>query len=272
MTINSYLTSLSSRAILRDDEKESVQRSIATLRSRLETHFGAQINRHFVFGSFSRGTILPRAMDPQSDVDYMVVFSEGGLQPQAYLDRLRRFVDARYVRSEVVQSYPTVALELNHIRFELVPAVENWYGGLQIPAKDLGYQNWQDTDPNWFNQTLSSVNQLNGNLIKPLVRIMKYWNAGAEHPFESYSLEQQIAGHSFSNPGLLVSRQLASYFFEAVDSVQMDWFTPQWKQEAVRRLRETVSRARSQEQMGQSAAGEATLMRLLPPVGGLLGR
>ncbi|MCL4778870.1 MAG: nucleotidyltransferase [Gammaproteobacteria bacterium] len=267
MTINSYLSGLAIQAILRDDEKASVQRSIIALQTRLANHFGTQIDRHFVFGSYSRGTILPRSMDPQSDVDYMVVFADTGLQPQSYLDRLRRFAEVQYARSEVAQSNPTVVLELNHIRFELVPAVRNWIGGLQIPGKGSGYQSWQDTDPNGFNQTLSNTNQANGNLIKPLVRVMKYWNATADYPFESYALEQHIAGQGYSFLGLLASRQLAQYFFEAVDSLEAGWYSPQWKQDAVRRLKELASHAQSKERSGQPGVAEITLRRLLPPVG-----
>src|SRR5690606_26208932 len=45
MTINSYLTNLANQAILRDDEKAGVQRSITTLQTRLADHFGAQMSQ-----------------------------------------------------------------------------------------------------------------------------------------------------------------------------------------------------------------------------------
>jgi hypothetical protein len=65
-------------------------------------------------------------MDEKSDIDYMVVFSDRDYQPQTYLDRLRRFTEYYYQKSEIKQSHPTIQLELNHIRFELVPAVKDW--------------------------------------------------------------------------------------------------------------------------------------------------
>lgn len=272
MTINSYLTNLASQAILRDDEKAGVQRSITTLQTRLVDHFGTQISQHFVFGSYSRGTILPRSMDPQSDVDYMVIFSDSGLQPQSYLDRLRRFADLRYARSEVGQAHPTVALELNHIRFELVPALRSWWSGLQIPAKGAGYQSWQDTDPNGFNDKLTSANQANGNLIKPLVRVMKYWNAKAGYPFESYALEQQVAGRGYGYFGLVSTRQMGDYFFQIVEALDAGVFAPQWKRDAVARLKQLAGQARMLERAGQIAQAEAVIAKLLPPVGGLLRR
>jgi predicted nucleotidyltransferase len=273
MTINGYLTNLANQAILRDDEKAGVQRSITTLQTRLVEHFGSQINQHFVFGSYSRGTILPRSIDPQSDVDYMVNFSDSGLLPQSYLDRLRRFAELRYARSEVAQSHPTVALDLNHIRFELVPALPNWLNGQRIPAKGFGYQSWQETDPKGFNDKLTNANQANGNLIKPLVRIMKYWNAKADYPFESYALEQQIVGHGFGFLGFLASHQISDYFFQIVEALNTELFAPQWKRDAAMRLKQLAGQARALERAGgQTAQAEAVIIKLLPPVGGLLGR
>lgn len=271
MSINSYLTRLTNHAIVRDRERLSIQRSIATLEIRLKAHFGNQLKSSFIFGSYSRATILPRVMDTQSDVDFMVIFSDGDLQPQTYLDRLRRFAERYYGRSEIAQSHPTVALELNHIRFELVPAIQNWWGSIQIPAKTSGYQSWQDTDPKGFNDQLTHANQANGNLIKPLCRLIKYWNATARYPFESYGLEQHVAGQSYGYFGLLSSRQLGDYFFQAVESLDAGWFAPQWKQQAVGRVKQLASLAQSQERAGNSIQAEKTIKRLLPPVGGLLG-
>lgn len=271
MSINSYLTRLSNYAIVRDQERLSIQRSIATLETRLTAYFGAQRKNSFVFGSYSRGTILPRIMDGQSDVDYMVVFSDGSFQPQTYLDRLRRFAERYYGRSEIAQSHPTAALELNHIRFELVPAIQDWWSGIQIPAKSSGYQSWQDTDPKGFNDQLTNANQANGNLIKPLCRLVKYWNASARYPFESYGLEQHVAGQGYGFLGLLSSRNLGEYFVEAVESLDAGWFAPQWKLEAVNRLKQLTALARAQESAGNLGQAETTIKRLLPPVGGLLG-
>ncbi len=72
-------------------------------------------------------------MDAHSDIDYMVVFEKGGYNPQTYLDGLRRFVEQRYQNSEIYQSSPTVVLELNHIRFDLVPAIRQWGTTYNIP-------------------------------------------------------------------------------------------------------------------------------------------
>jgi tRNA nucleotidyltransferase (CCA-adding enzyme) len=129
MTVNSYLTSRASSAVLSTAEQTSINTSISTLQTRLNSYFGTDLTNHFRFGSSTRGTILPRKMDADSDIDYMIVFKEGGFTPQTYLNRLRKFVDTYYSTSEVKQSSPTITLELNHIKFDLVPALSNVWGG-----------------------------------------------------------------------------------------------------------------------------------------------
>jgi len=267
MTVNSYLTNLANAAIIRDQEQESIRRSIATLQNRLNGFFGAGIKQHFIFGSYSRGTILPRSMDANSDIDYMVVFADGSSRPQTYLNRLRRFVEQYYARSEISQSNPTIVLSLNHIRFELVPATNNWFSGLQIPAKASDYEDWISTDPTGFNQELVNANQAHANLIKPLVRVVKYWNAQNRYPFESYSLEQDIVGHGFGFFGLLGGRQLKDYFYDYIEGMDAGWLAPKWKQEAVSRAKQLAAEAKSQEWQGYTASAEAAIKRLLPPLG-----
>ena len=270
MSMNNYLTNLASTALIRDTEKASIQRSIVTLQSRLTAYFGSQVTAKFVFGSYSRGTILPRHMDADSDIDYMIVFADGGFRPQTYLDRLRRFAEHSYSRSEVVQSNPTIVLSLDHIRFELVPALQGLFGNYQIPAKASSWVDWIDTNPNDFNTRLVNANQTNGNLIKPVVRLLKYWNATAGYPYESYALEQRVATHNYGWLGFSPTRRIDNFFSSCVDGLYLDIFSPQWKREALERLKRLTAQAIQSERAGSYAHAQSTIQKLLPSSGGLL--
>src|SRR3989304_551372 len=144
-----------------------------------------------------------------------------------------RYEQRGYLNSEIAQSNPTIVLSLNHIHFELVPAINGFLYGLQIPAKASAYQDWIATDPKDFNEKLTQANKSNNNLIKPLVRIMKYWNAYNNYPVEYYSLEKDIVGHGFFFQGLLGSSQLKDYFYDYIESLNIGFFAPKGKQEAV---------------------------------------
>jgi hypothetical protein len=255
MTVNSYLTSRASNAVLSATEQTSINTSISTLQSRLNSYFGTDLSSHFRFGSSTRGTILPRKMDADSDIDYMIVFKEGGYIPQTYLNRLRKFVDTYYVTSEVKQSSPTITLELNHIKFDLVPALSNVWGGYQIPN---GTNAWQATNPNDFNASLTAKNTSNNSLIKPTIRLMKYWNAVNGYVFDSFLLEKWIVSQSY----WLISTQ-RDYLFETFDKLSVPTNT-QWQKDRVERAKKIVTDTRALEAAGYPALAESEVKKLIP--------
>lgn len=255
---------LADSAYLRDTQRESINRSIRTLQTRLNTYFVGELTEHFIFGSYTRGTILPRSMDEQSDVDYIVVFNSSNFKPQTYLDKLKRFVEFYYSRSEITQSNPTIVLTLNHIKFELVPAINTLFYGLQIPAKRADLNDWISTDPNDINQTLSDTNKANKNLIKPMIRLVKYWNAKNNYPFASFELEKILAERSYIIVSLMTSGQLKDYFFDAIESLSLDWGAAQYKKDALNRAKKIVQDTQYNLEQGWVHLAEDEVKKLLP--------
>ena len=256
MSVLSYLQTRASNAVLSSDERSSIATSISSLQGRIARHFGNDVSEHFRFGSFTRDTILPRKMDEQSDVDYMIVFKEGGYTPQTYLDRLRRFVELYYQRSEIYQSSPTIVLELNHIKFDLVPALARIWGGYQIPN---GQGGWQDTDPNDFNKTLEEANKNNLYLLKPTMRLAKFWNATNGYVFDSFSFEKWIMGQSY----WLAANQ-RDYLFKIFDSLTTYNVTEQWRRDRIDRAKKIVEKVRELERDGMPYSAEAEVKKLIP--------
>ena len=218
MSVLSYLNQKTNEAVLTAKEKDSINISISTLQKRLYNFFNKErieIKDHFMFGSYTRGTILPRYMDENSDIDYMIIFKDTSYKPQTYINWLKKFVENSYSTSEIYQSSPAIVLELNHIKFDLVPAVIRGllFEDLQIPNNSGG---WQITNPSSFNVQLTEKNKKNNNLIKPAIRLVKYLNAKNDYIFESYQLEKAIVNHSFS---LFVDYNLKIYFFEIIKSL-----------------------------------------------------
>ena len=267
MTVNSYLRAMSAKAIVRDVERQRIAKTIRALGSRLTNYFSTEIAKQFVFGSYTRGTILPRYMDPRSDIDYMVVFRDGGLQPQSYLSRLRGFVENSYSRSEVFQSHPTIVLSLEHIQVELVPAIHSFFFGFQIPARSAEPTEWISTNPTSFDQKLRESNRENGNLIKPTIRLVKYWNARKGYVFPSYELEEKIVDTSYLFVGgLLGEGRLRDYFFTAMESLETELFSARWRSDAVSQAHDLVGRVRHCQRNRMEDAAEEVLRRLIPPV------
>lgn len=256
MSVLSYLEKRASEAVLSSDENSSISTSISTLQTRLNSHFGTGLSEHFKFGSQTRGTILPRVMDEHSDVDYMIVFADGGYTPQTYLDRLKRFVEKYYSTSSIKQTSPTITLELNHIKFDLVPALKGyWTGTYQIPN---GTSAWRDTNPNDFNATLTAKNNAELYKIKPTIRLAKFWNAKAGYVFDSYDFEKWIVNQSY----FLISNQ-RDYLFHVFEAMALPTDT-QWRKDRVQRAKDIVAKVREYERDEMPYTAEGEVKKLIP--------
>lgn len=255
MSVLSFLTDLASRAVLSGIEQQSINNSVSTLQSRLGLHFEAgSIKQHFRFGSSTRGTILPRSMDEQSDIDYMIVFNDASATPQTYLNRLRFFVERRYGTSEIYQSQPTIVLELNHIKFDLVPATTNWLGQLQIPNGSGG---WQATNPNDFNATLEAKNKEHRSLIKPTMRLFKFWSAASGYIFPSFEMEKWVCGMPF-----WFQTNQRDYFFAVIDALCTDFSYTQRVNNEITRAKAIGQNTKRYEAEGMPLKAEAEIKKL----------
>ena len=255
MSVLSFLTDLASRAVLSGTEQQSINTSVSTLQNRLGLHFEAgAIKQHFRFGSSTRGTILPRSMDEQSDIDYMIVFNDASATPQTYLNRLRSFVERRYGTSEIYQSQPTIVLELNHIKFDLVPATTNWFGELQIPNGSGG---WQVTKPNDFNTTLEAKNKEHRSLIKPTIRLFKFWSAASGYAFPSFEMEKWVCGLTF-----WFQTNQRDYFFAVIDALSTDSSYTQRINNEITRAKIIVQNTKRYEAEGMPMKAETEFRKL----------
>lgn len=252
MSVLSYLTSLSSQLVLSTTERISIGISIGNLETNLKkwSHF-TDIQEHTVFGSYDRETILPRKYDEGSDVDYMIVFNNtNNYQPETYRTWLKKFAEDYYTRSEIYLDYPTTVLELSHIKFELVPAIKPYWGTYMIPDNTTLFSKWQSTNPFSLKSTITEANKVNHN-VRPLIRLMKYWNVRSGKPYASFELEQKIANMPF-----WYSKNLEECFYFFVEALMPDYAMSQAHKNAVNRLKNHVRQAQYYKQMGLDGLAE----------------
>ncbi|KGI56319.1 SMODS domain-containing nucleotidyltransferase [Campylobacter sp. MIT 97-5078] len=228
MSVNSYLNVLAQGAIVRDSEKNKIQVSVNAIKERLEQHFTSEIDKVFLFGSYKRGTIISRKFDENSDIDIMVVFNDNSYKPQTYLNWLKEFAESSYFRSQIYQSFPSVVLELNHIKFDLVPAIicGDKY---KIPSKQNS--DWITTNPNDLNGAL-----INNQTLRRLVRVAKIWNAKQELIYDSYELEKWIVGKTFNG-------NLAKYFYRFCELLPINYNLSQEKKNKIQKLKDLARKA-----------------------------
>lgn len=188
MSIETYLKDVSSKLIVDSNENDKIIKSIDHFKYLMELYFGNNIQEIKVFGSYDRDTNLPRNIDSKSDVDIMVVFNDDGSKPQTFLDRIRRAVEHYYTSSDIKQSSPTIVLDMKHIKFEITPAIVK--DGLYYIKR---YDEWCVTYCFSDKSNLVEANKNNYYKIKPVIRLIKYWNICKNSKnISSYLIETKI--------------------------------------------------------------------------------
>ena len=235
--LNTHLVAVARNLVLNDDEKKHINTSIINLQGKLYGWFGDEMLTHFRFGSSTRDTILPRRVDNDSDIDYMVVFqNKDDYKPATLLNWLRRFVENKYSRSEIYPSYPTIVLELSRIKFELVPAIQPywWNNAYHIPAPSSNYMDWLYTSPENLKKSIDDADKQYNYQIKRLVRLLKYWNVMNNKVYSSYEIEEYVSKTVFWGCSML-----EDYFFYAVKWLPIG-LLPQYKKDKVIRFQKKV--------------------------------
>lgn len=265
VSINTYLRDLSYRYYLKNNSVEitRIDISLENLLKNLDKELGVLIKRRFVFGSYDRDTILPRTYDNNSDIDLMVVFNTTKYErtPETYRAWLKNFADKYYkdrYGSEVIRSFPTVTLKLGHIKYDLVPAKEEtilWTPNLYIPNKVSG---WQQTDPNDVKIKLTEANTKYNSIVRPIIRLMKAWNASKVYPFDSYDLELFLTGLNYYGD------DIQKGFFYAVGQLSTNWGDPQTKKDKVTSLKYKIEQVKTCLENNDQVKAKQWLHRVLP--------
>ena len=113
------------------------------------------------------------------------------------------------------------------------------------------------TNPNDFNATLDAMNKEHKSLIKPTIRLFKYWNATAGFPFESFLIEKWICGQSF-----WFLDNLKDYFLAAVEKLNTDTSYSQRVNNEITRAKNIVANVTQYEKDGLPIAAENEIGKL----------
>lgn len=192
-------------------QKDAASRSHQYLRDILCTgQFADRIVTSFLSGSYARDT----AIRPIDDVDIVFVINPGYWTLPAHLPNtlpipgrvLESFAAAiryRYPVSSVFGQRRSVRLQLNHLDIDVVPAVNADTTGVVIWIPDETANQWIKSSPRQHAEFATTTNQRSGGRLKPLVKLLKFWNANlpSTSKLRSFAVET-IATRLYSNVGL----------------------------------------------------------------------
>jgi hypothetical protein len=165
-------------------QKAGAVRSQNHLRDLLNSgQMANRIKASYLSGSYARDT----AIRPLDDVDVIFVidpsFWINGLaalfsrpDPEAVLKTFATAIRYRYPVSSAYGQRRSVRLELFHLDIDCVPAIEDSPGSDFIWIPDRDAAEWIKSSPKRHSAQAVAANQLNGGRLKPLIKLLKYWN------------------------------------------------------------------------------------------------
>lgn len=264
LNLNSYLKGLSYHYFIGRNTTESnkIDTSVNTLDTNLKYYFGNKISQVCTFGSYTRDTILPRRYDENSDVDVMIIFDHEkcGVQPETDRKWLLDFANTKYSRSSVTKDFPTVVIDMQHIKLDLVPTIveRSFLSGTTINIPN-NRNNWQSTDPNGFNNKLVKANTNYNSIVKPIIRLLKAWNCNNGYPYSSYELEQIVADMNFGGDNFETG------FYYAIDRLPTNGLTYS-NEQRVDTLRYNINWVKEYQNRNDMVKAKEWLNKILPYV------
>ncbi|QRK05231.1 hypothetical protein JQX13_34240 [Archangium violaceum] len=206
------------------EETEGAQRSHRYLRDILVTgNMESIIRDHFLSGSYPRAT----AIRPLDDVDIIFVVDPGHWKtpsvgafpdPGAVLQTFKRALQWRYPETELRVQRRSIRLQMWHLNVDVVPALSaDGRGSERLLIPDAENDGWIRSAPKIHGALATEINQRQGELFKPLVKLLKTWNRGApeELRFKSFCVET-IAARLFASARLRSLQTGLVQFFDFV--------------------------------------------------------
>ncbi len=240
-------------------EGAAIEAAIGDLRRLFCETLDRQARPLRLFGSHERGTMLPPWQDPEACIDALIPFHDLGLPAWEYLNMTRSILETRIGADLVACERVDMRLSLGHTRIRLLPAVQSPGGPMRIIRGDRGPLTWLKIDPDGAKERLNQADNAHQGCIKPLVRIIKAWNAHSSHPMGGYAVENAILNHEFRQ-----GRHLAFMVFDAIDGLPLDDSLDHEGRNALLALKDAAAETGLLEAQGCFKEALATFEPLMP--------
>ena len=199
--MNEYLETLASQLLVDAKEKFRIKAEIKKLIVKFQSWKEIdQVKTIKLFGSFQRDTILPGNVDPDSDIDMMIIFKDAfRTSKETFYEMLLEFAQNNYPQ-HILKDEPSIVLKLSEIKIEFTPGVEKGASiNLQIPTVNNQYLDWTWTDPFELIKDVDFYDRMYEGKLRPLIRLFKLWNVNTGHHYPSYKLEHYLSHLSYIN-------------------------------------------------------------------------
>jgi hypothetical protein len=189
-TVSGAFLELLGRLDLTPEQVKTASTRAAALKDFFDDNF-TMAERAFTIGSYRRGTLVrpERDMDLLAPLDYSTYRDRFDENSRALLYFVRDRLNDRYAQTKVSSREVAVLLDFNVIRADVVPAFRRKGGGYFIPD---GRKGWTATNPDHHTRLIRERDRELGERLKPLIRLMKFWNIQNGGHLRSFHVELMV--------------------------------------------------------------------------------
>jgi hypothetical protein len=219
MSINSLLTDFLKDKVEPDTERDRIKEAHTEIREIVEDLLSDVLENSFVMGSYKRHTLVRRlSEDEKYDVDvFFVLNAEEDLE--GLLDTMEAIAESIADQVEDIESYRRQKVSVgllykDNFNIDMVPGQLNDDGTYNI--YDDREQKPVTTNPLKHIEVISALNIERGELLKPLIKLVKRWKQeNAIKTMKSFHLEM-LAVTVFENTNITnLTEGLKTFFNEA---------------------------------------------------------
>jgi hypothetical protein len=146
----------------------------------------------FPIGSYARKTLIR----VERDIDVLAPLSYSAYKHTVYGDdsrellyMVRNALNERYGTTKVSSQQVAVKLDFASITVDVVPCYTRSGGGYLMAD---GYRGWKPTNPPFHAELMQRANVNHGLRLKPLVKLLKYWNFVNGKHLSSFHVELMV--------------------------------------------------------------------------------
>ncbi len=239
-TLQQYIKDLAYSIAPQPIERASIESFLSVVEEKLLNSFENELEQCISIGAYARETAIRYTIDKESDFDLLLLFkNENDLEGfNLKKEAIIKFISKNYTQSEEVTKDLKVQMKFGKV--DLIPAVVSFQN--DIPKLFIANKNkssWVQKNPLTFDEFINKKNEESSFTLKPIIRLLKYWNISHGRYFTTESLEEFAANrissvHSLQAEIVHILEQVPVLLKENIKSIrvlqELQELTPQLKQ------------------------------------------
>lgn len=202
-SLQQYTKELAYSIVPQPLERATVENFLSDVEEKVTAHFGFDFERCITFGEFARETSLRHTIDKESNVDLMILFQNDDYIEnfQGMKEKVIEFIFKTFPQPE--ETSKELKIQMKYGCIQLVPAiVADVNSKSTLLRSSINNETWIESNPLLFDENINKKNEETAYLLKPVIRLLKYWNLTHGNYFSTETIELFVSNRMTTSQSL----------------------------------------------------------------------